>query len=64
MGSLGWPELLIIGLVLILLFGAKKLPEAAKGIGEGIRNFKASMKGETDEIKKTSDDIKKEVEKV
>lgn len=64
MGSLGWPELLIIGMVIILLFGAKKLPEAAKGLGLGIKNFKSAVKGETDEIKKAADDVKKEVEKV
>jgi sec-independent protein translocase protein TatA len=57
MPSLGWPELLVIGLVFVLLFGAKKIPEAAKGMGEAIRNFKTSVKGETEEIKK-------EIEKV
>jgi sec-independent protein translocase protein TatA len=57
MDTLGWPELLVIGLVFILLFGAKKLPEVAKGIGEGIRNFKSAVKGESQEIKK-------EIEKV
>jgi sec-independent protein translocase protein TatA len=57
MPSLGWPELLVIGLVFVLLFGAKKIPEAAKGMGEAIKNFKASVKGETEEIKK-------EIEKV
>jgi len=57
MGSLGWPELLVIGIVFILLFGAKKLPDVAKGMGEAIRNFKGAVKGETQEIKK-------EIEKV
>jgi sec-independent protein translocase protein TatA len=51
MPSLGWPELLVIGLIFVLLFGAKKIPEAAKGMGEAIKNFKTSVKGETDEIK-------------
>ena len=57
MSSLGWPELLVIGLVFIVLFGAKKLPEAAKGLGKSIRDFKTAVKSETDEVKK-------EVEKV
>ena len=57
MPSLGWPELLVIGLIFVLLFGAKKIPDAAKGMGEAIRNFKTSVKGETEEIKK-------EIEKV
>jgi sec-independent protein translocase protein TatA len=47
MRSLGAPEILIIALVILLLFGAKKLPELAKGLGEGIKNFKNSVK--TDE---------------
>jgi sec-independent protein translocase protein TatA len=44
MRSLGAPEILIIALVILLLFGAKKLPELAKGLGEGIKNFKNSVK--------------------
>ena len=51
MDTLGWPELLVIGLVFVLLFGSKKLPELAKGLGEGIRNFKTSLKGEVQEVK-------------
>ncbi len=48
MGSLGWPEILLIALVIILLFGARKLPEIGKGLGEGIRSFRSAMKGEDD----------------
>ncbi len=44
--SIGLPELLIILAVAVLLFGGKKIPEVAKGLGEGIRNFKDSLKGE------------------
>ena len=46
MKSIGLPELLIILVVAVLLFGGKKIPEVAKGLGEGIRNFKSSLKGE------------------
>jgi sec-independent protein translocase protein TatA len=46
MFRLGMPELLIIALVVLFLFGGKKLPEMGKGIGEGIRNFKKSIKGD------------------
>ena len=44
--SIGLPELLIILVVAVLLFGGKKIPEVAKGLGEGIRNFKSSLKGD------------------
>lgn len=44
--SIGLPELLIILVVAVLLFGGKKIPELAKGLGEGIRNFKDSLKGD------------------
>jgi sec-independent protein translocase protein TatA len=43
MMGLGMPELLIIGLIIVLLFGARRIPELAKGLGEGIRNFKTGM---------------------
>jgi len=46
MRSLGAPEILIIALVILLLFGAKKLPDLAKGLGEGIKNFKNSVKSD------------------
>jgi sec-independent protein translocase protein TatA len=42
--SIGLPELLIILVVAVLLFGGKKIPELAKGLGEGIRNFKDSLR--------------------
>ncbi|MGW6494906.1 Sec-independent protein translocase subunit TatA [Nonomuraea jabiensis] len=41
MSNLGVPELLIIALVLVLLFGAKKLPEMARGVGRSLRIFKS-----------------------
>jgi len=44
-GGLGWPELLIIVFVLMLLFGAKKLPDMARGTGRALRIFKAETKG-------------------
>ena len=45
-GSLGVPELLIILLIVIIIFGANKLPQLGKGIGQGLRNFKDSIKGD------------------
>ena len=46
MGSIGVPELLIIFVILVLLFGASKIPQLGKGLGEGIRNFKKGLKGD------------------
>jgi len=43
--SIGMPELLVILVLAVLLFGSSKIPELAKGLGEGIRNFKDSIKG-------------------
>jgi sec-independent protein translocase protein TatA len=42
--SIGMPELLVILVLAVLLFGSSKIPELAKGLGEGIRNFKDSLK--------------------
>jgi len=44
--SIGLPELLVILVVAVLLFGGKKIPELAKGLGEGIKNFKGALKAE------------------
>ncbi len=49
LGSLGIPELLIILAIVILIFGVNKLPKLGKGLGEGIRNFKDSVKSGKDE---------------
>ena len=49
MGNIGITEILIFVFVLILLFGGKKIPELAKGLGQGIKSFKKALKGEEDE---------------
>lgn len=51
MPSLGFPELLVVLAVATLLFGGKKIPEVAKGLGEGIRNFKTAIKGDDEKPK-------------
>lgn len=48
----GWQEILIILLIIVLIFGAKKLPEIGAGLGKGITNFKDAVKGTPVEDKK------------
>lgn len=45
-GSIGIPELLLILVIVLVIFGAGKLPQLGRGIGEGIRNFRSAMKGD------------------
>jgi hypothetical protein len=52
LGNLGAGEIIIIALVILLLFGGKKLPELMKGIGKGIRNFKDGVNGIEKDINK------------
>lgn len=61
MGMPSMPELLIILTIVVLLFGAKKIPELAKGMGSGIRNFKKAMK-EDEEEEITANKAEKQVE--
>ncbi len=51
MGGIGTTEIIIIAILVLVLFGAKRIPELAKGLGQGIKEFR-----------KASNDIKKEIE--
>jgi sec-independent protein translocase protein TatA len=50
-GPIGLPEMAIILVIIVLIFGASRLPEIGKGIGQGIKNFKSSMKEADSETK-------------
>jgi len=55
LGSIGWQEILVILLIVLLLFGGKKIPELMRGLGKGVKTFKEGMKeveGDVEEIKK------------
>ena len=51
LGNLGTGEIIIIAIIVLLLFGGKKIPELMKGIGKGVKNFKDAVKGLEDDIK-------------
>lgn len=54
--NLGTGEIIVIVLVILLLFGGKKIPELMKGVGKGVKSFKQGLNEVEDEIKKASDD--------
>ena len=57
--NIGMPELLIILLVILVLFGAKKIPDLAQGLGKGIKEFKKAIKDVEEDIKVPDDSDKK-----
>ncbi|MBO5919858.1 MAG: twin-arginine translocase TatA/TatE family subunit [Bacteroidales bacterium] len=61
-GSFGAGEVIVIALIVLLLFGGKKIPELMKGIGKGVKSFKDGVKGIEDEINAdvTKDEKKEE----
>ena len=56
--ALGGPEVAVIFLVVLLLFGAKKIPQLARGIGKSMGEFQSARNEFEEEIKKAEDDIK------
>jgi len=56
MGSIGAPELLLIFLAILLIFGAKRIPEIARGLGKGIREFKSATREIQGELTVNTDD--------
>ncbi len=53
MFGLGWPELLLIFVAVLLLFGAKRLPDIAQGMGKGIKEFRKAVKDTTKDLKES-----------
>jgi sec-independent protein translocase protein TatA len=63
MGMPSMPELIIILLIIVLLFGAKKIPDLAKGLGSGIKNFKKAMKEDEEETTVAANDKTEQIKK-
>ncbi len=53
MGSIGLREILIIVFIIVILFGAKRIPELARGMGRGVHEFKEGMRGDVKDETKT-----------
>jgi sec-independent protein translocase protein TatA len=53
MGSFGWQEILLIAVVILILFGARKIPEFMRGLGRGVREFNEGKEGPRKELEET-----------
>lgn len=63
LGSLGFWEIFLIVLVIVLLFGGKKIPELMRGVGKGVKSFRQGMNEVEDELKEVTKDMDKESDK-
>lgn len=59
LGGIGWGEILVIALIVLLFFGGKKIPEMMRGIGKGVKSFKDGMNGTDDESENKKSDEEK-----
>ena len=57
LGSLGFWEIFLIVLVIVLLFGGKKIPELMRGVGKGVKSFRQGMNEVEDELKEVTKDL-------
>ena len=55
LGMIGWQQILIIAIIILVLFGGKKIPEMMKGVGKGMKEFKDATKAE-DDTKKSEEE--------
>ena len=63
MGRIGLPEIIVIFLIIVILFGAKKLPEIGSAIGKALREFRKAGKDAADDAKEVSDEQNDEQKK-
>lgn len=60
LGVIGGPEIIVILLIVLVLFGGKKIPELMKGLGKGVKEYKKAMIGVEEEINNITEDTPKE----
>lgn len=58
LGIIGGPEIIVILLLVLVLFGGKKIPELMKGLGKGVKEYKKAMNGIEEEVNKTDTETK------
>ena len=51
LGMIGWQQILIIAIIILVLFGGRKIPELMRGVGKGMKEFKDATKGESEDSK-------------
>jgi len=62
LGSVGWQELLIVLVLVLIVFGPRKLPEIAEAFGKSINKFKSATRDATEDVKRELDDARRSVE--
>ncbi len=60
-GGLGWPEIVVILVLVLIFFGPKRLPELAESVGKSLKKFKSATREASDEVKRELDDVNNEI---
>ena len=63
LGNIGAPEIIIIALIVLLIFGGKKIPELMKGLGKGVKSFKDGINDKDDDTTDNKEEENKEIGK-
>jgi sec-independent protein translocase protein TatA len=61
LGGIGWPEIVVILIIALIVFGPKRLPEMGRSLGRGIREFRGSLSGDHDEGDEDDEERRREI---